>query len=89
MKRQGNGRNGQQRRELSAQQQAAVELLAAGKTDKQTARDIEPSQHFHYEMAVIRPGLPGRSERFPSGNLAGQPRQAAVDDSAGPRRPGR
>jgi hypothetical protein len=30
-------RNGQPRRELSAQQQAAVELLAVGKTDKEAA----------------------------------------------------
>jgi DNA-binding NarL/FixJ family response regulator len=30
-------RNGQSRRKLSEQQQAAVELLAAGKTDKEAA----------------------------------------------------
>jgi hypothetical protein len=40
MKRQGNGRNGQQGRELSAQQQAAAELLAAGKTDLQIAETL-------------------------------------------------
>jgi hypothetical protein len=40
MKRQTTERNGQPRRELSAQQQAAVELLAAGKTDKQTAETL-------------------------------------------------
>jgi hypothetical protein len=34
MKRQTTERNGQPHRELSAQQQATVELLAAGKTDK-------------------------------------------------------
>jgi hypothetical protein len=33
-------RNGQSRRELSEQQQAAVELLAAGKTDKEAARAL-------------------------------------------------
>jgi hypothetical protein len=33
-------RNGQPRRELSEQQQSAVELLAAGKTDKQTAETL-------------------------------------------------
>jgi hypothetical protein len=40
MKRQTAERNGQPRRELSAQQQAAVELLAADKTDKQTAEPL-------------------------------------------------
>src|SRR5262245_35840487 len=33
-------RNGQPRRELSEQQQAAVELLAGGKTDKEAARTL-------------------------------------------------
>jgi hypothetical protein len=36
-------RNGQPRRELSEQQQAAVELLAAGKTDKDAARALNLS----------------------------------------------
>src|SRR5215510_9330202 len=40
MKRQTTERNGQPRRELSAQQQAAVELLAVGKTDKQAAETL-------------------------------------------------
>ena len=40
MKRQTTEPNGQPRRELSAQQQAAVELLAAGKTDKQAAETL-------------------------------------------------
>jgi hypothetical protein len=40
MKRQTTARNGQSHRELSAQQQAAVELLAAGKTDKQAAETL-------------------------------------------------
>jgi hypothetical protein len=40
MKRQTTERNGQPRRELSAQEQAAVELLAAGRTDKQTAESL-------------------------------------------------
>src|SRR5262245_44512264 len=33
-------RNGQSRRELSEQQQAAVELLAAGKTEKEAAKAL-------------------------------------------------
>jgi hypothetical protein len=40
MKRRTAERNGQPRRELSAQEQAAAELLAAGKTDKQTAESL-------------------------------------------------
>src|SRR5215831_11243016 len=40
MKRQTTERNGQPRRELSVQQQAAVELLSAGKTDKQAAETL-------------------------------------------------
>jgi hypothetical protein len=36
-------RNGQSRRELSEQQQAAVELLAAGKTDKEAASALNLS----------------------------------------------
>lgn len=40
MKRQTAERNGQPRRELSAQQQAAIELLAVGKTDKQAAETL-------------------------------------------------
>ena len=40
MKRQTTERNGQPSRELSEQQQAAVELLAAGKTDKQAAETL-------------------------------------------------
>jgi hypothetical protein len=40
MKRQTTGRNGQPRRELSAQQQAAIELVTAGKTDKQAAESL-------------------------------------------------
>jgi hypothetical protein len=40
MKRQTTERNGQPRRALSPQQQAAVELLSAGKTDKQTAETL-------------------------------------------------
>jgi hypothetical protein len=46
MKRQTTERNGQPRRGPSAQQQAAVELLAAGKTDKQTAETLNlPAEH--------------------------------------------
>lgn len=40
MKRQTTKRDGQPHRELSARQQAAVELLAAGKTDKQAAETL-------------------------------------------------
>ena len=40
MKRRTTEHNGQPRRELSAQEQAVVELLAAGKTDKQTAESL-------------------------------------------------
>ena len=40
MKRRTTERNGQPRRELSTQEQAAIELLAAGKTDKQTAESL-------------------------------------------------
>jgi hypothetical protein len=40
MKRQTTERNGQPRRELSAQQQATIELVAAGKTDKQAAETL-------------------------------------------------
>jgi hypothetical protein len=40
MKKQTKERNGQPHRELSAQQQATIELLAAGKTDKQAAENL-------------------------------------------------
>src|SRR5690242_19180783 len=40
MKRQTAAGNGQPHHELTGQQQAAVELLAAGKTDKQTAEGL-------------------------------------------------
>jgi DNA-binding NarL/FixJ family response regulator len=33
-------RNGKSRRELSERQQAAVELLTAGKTDKEAAKEL-------------------------------------------------